>query len=346
MLRRLSIQNRSPGELRELAAERRELAVGKNISVRTLLLNEARLLEYHADLRLWMQQTELASQERPATSYRGGSAATSWMFAPEVAPLLTALRSRMVLPMADQHALLAAAASPRRIAKDEAIVEAGEWQPSLLFLCSGTARAYRTLEDGSQQNVAVFLAGDALNPGDLVLGPSRSSIGALGPSVVIEIPFVHLTALMAEHPKIMRALWMETALQAAIQREWIVWLGRRSAESRLAHFLCEISCRLELGGEACVDAFQFPLTQRELADTIGLSPVHVNRVLQSLRRQGLIELDRNQLIIRRKGALYSLAEFDPGYLEVPGFVAGSEEQAVHHPHSPQAVYPVHATPKD
>ncbi len=102
---------------------------------------------------------------------------------------------------------------------------------------------------------------------------------------------------------------------APSSQEWIVGLGRRTAQTRLAHFLCEVSYRLQLSGHNDLDAFEFPLTQSELADVLGLSAVHVNRVLQVLRSRGLIELNRHRLVIRNRPGLYEISEFDPGYLQ-------------------------------
>jgi CRP-like cAMP-binding protein len=109
------------------------------------------------------------------------------------------------------------------------------------------------------------------------------------PAVILPVPLPELYRLVIDRPAIGRALWLETATQAAIQQEWIVGLGRRTAQTRLAHFLCEVSYRLQLRGRNDLDAFEFPLTQSELADILGLSTVHVNRVLQVLRSRGLIE---------------------------------------------------------
>jgi CRP-like cAMP-binding protein len=192
----------------------------------------------------------------------------------------------------------------------------GEQPRSLLFLCSGSARAYRSFEDGSQQIVSVLLPGDWLNPGDLVLRRSRISVCAITPSVVIEIPLADLHSLMANRPDIMRALWIENPMQAAIQRERMIWLGRRNALSRLAHFLCELRYRLQVGRDEKL--FEFPLTQQDLADTLGLSTVHVNRVLKLLRKRRLIDIRRSHLSVLDKEGLYALAGFDPGYLTTPG----------------------------
>ena len=185
---------------------------------------------------------------------------------------------------------------------------------SLLILGRGMARAVRTLSDGRQQIVAVFTAGDMLNLVELPLEQSLTSVYALTAATVVPIPISDLYLLIADRPAIGRALWLETAAQAAIKREWIVGLGRRNAQTRLAHFLCEVSYRLHLSYGDDFDAFEFPMTQSELADALGLTTVHVNRVLQTLRSQGLIELGRTQLMIRNKARLYEIAGFDPRYL--------------------------------
>jgi len=227
---------------------------------------------------------------------------------------LTRFWSRASLPVPDQQALLAAALPERRAEKDECLIEAGTSIRSLLVLRSGMACAVRTLSDGSQQIVAVFVAGDTLNPGELTFGRSLTSVYVLNPTVILSIPLPELYRLVTHRPAIGRALWLETATQAAIQQEWIVGLGRRTAQTRLAHFLCEVSYRLRLRGCNDDDAFEFPLTQSELADVLGLSTVHVNRVLQTLRSRGLIELNRNRLLIRNRAGLDEIADFDPEYL--------------------------------
>jgi CRP-like cAMP-binding protein len=235
---------------------------------------------------------------------------------PENAELfLKRLWSRIALPISDQRALLAAALPSRNVEKSEWLIEAGTDIRSLLVLLSGMGCAVRTLSDGGRQIVAVFLAEDTINPGDLTFGRSLTSVYALTAAIVLPIPLGKLYQLIVDRPAIGRALWLETATRAAIQQEWMVGLGRRSAQTRLAHFLCEVSYRLQLSGRNDLDAFEFPLTQSELADVLGLSTVHVNRVLQALRSRGLIELNRNRLMIRDKAGLYEVAKFDFGYLQ-------------------------------
>jgi CRP-like cAMP-binding protein len=232
----------------------------------------------------------------------------------DVPALVSKLTGRLALSSSDQQALLAAASTPRHAARGDCLIREDWETTSLVILCRGMARAVRSLTDGSQQIVAFFVAGDMLNAGEIIFPRSRTSISALTSAISLSIPLEQLGPLIANRPAIAHALWQETAAQAAIQQEWMVWLGRRSARTRLAHFLCEVSYRLQIAGYDVRDAFDLPLTQQELADILGLSAVHVNRVLQVMRSQDLIELRSNRLIIRDKAGLYEIAEFDPKYL--------------------------------
>jgi CRP-like cAMP-binding protein len=217
--------------------------------------------------------------------------------------------------------LLASALAPRFVRKGECLIEQGEEVSELIILCNGLTQTVRTLSDGKQQIVAVSVAGDTLNAGGLLFRRARNSIFAITPSICLSFPFKQIETLTNTRPAIGRALWLETAAQAAIQQEWMVWLGRRSAQIRLAHFLCEVTYRLQLSGSGIRNEFEFPLTQRELADLLGLSSVHVNRTLQALRGKGLIELSHQRLKVRDRDGLYEIAEFDPRYLDGLGFPA-------------------------
>jgi len=101
---------------------------------------------------------------------------------------------------------------------------------------------------------------------------------------------------------------------AAITRELALSLGQRSAISRMAHLFCELHVRLSEVGRSHPDGFEFPLTQRELSECLGLTVVHANRTIQELRRRGLVELENRQLTILNREGLEGIAEFDPSYL--------------------------------
>lgn len=310
MLHRLTLKGRSYEELRQLAAERRTLATSEEGHLRALLLNEAALLDFYAELRAWMERTP---PSEGGAQFAAATLAPSGAF--DLSPLLGTLGRRMGLSIADQQALLSIV-HVRNVVKDEMIIEEGAGPVPLLLLCSGVARATRTLEDGGQQIVALCLPGDPLNPGDFILGRSGISISTFSPALVLSVSAAELLPILEQRPAIVRGLWRETAWRASVQREWLIWLGRKPAEARLAHLLCEIACR-SVSSRRETDDVEFPLTQRELGDVLGLSTVHVNRVLQQLRNSKLVDFSRGRLVIRDRAGLYQAAEFDPAYLEIP-----------------------------
>jgi len=125
-----------------------------------------------------------------------------------------------------------------------------------------------------------------------------------------------MNALTIERPRITQALWWHELVTAAIQREWTLNLGQRSAYERLAHLLIELYLRLATVGRAHNGRCDFPLTQNDLAETTGLTSVHVNRTLQELRRDGLIDLGRKQLQILDMPRLMNAAMFNANYLHL------------------------------
>jgi CRP-like cAMP-binding protein len=124
-----------------------------------------------------------------------------------------------------------------------------------------------------------------------------------------------MTSLLSAHPNLLSALWSETLFEAAIQGEWIVNVGRRSALARLAHLLCELGVRHEQQGLGRRDKFDLPLTQAHVADCAGLTSVHINRVLRSLDEAQLIRRDRGRISIEDWNGLIKIAGFDEGYLQ-------------------------------
>jgi CRP-like cAMP-binding protein len=128
------------------------------------------------------------------------------------------------------------------------------------------------------------------------------------------IPHEALRAMTRERPMVAEALWRETLIDAAVFREWIVNVGRRSAVMRLAHLLAEIGRRLQALGLAPGDRFELPMTQLDIADALGLTPVHINRVVQELRREGLLELRKQSVYLPDLPRLKELGDFDDLYL--------------------------------
>ena len=142
------------------------------------------------------------------------------------------------------------------------------------------------------------------------------SIGAITRLKVAMITPEEMNALTQDRPRITQALWWHELVTSAVQREWTLNLGQRSAYERLAHLLIELYLRLNVVGHAQDGRCDFPLTQNDLADATGLTSVHVNRTLQELRRDKLIELERKQLHILDLPRMMDVAMFNPNYLHL------------------------------
>jgi CRP-like cAMP-binding protein len=214
----------------------------------------------------------------------------------------------------DRAALGSIVTTEKRLDKGECFRAQGAISQGIGVLHEGAVQAIRTLANGRQQILALFVAGDVMDCQPAGGAASTFNLCALTPSRVAEVPFSRLSVLISERPGIAFALWRETARHAAIQAEWLVSLGSQNSLARLAHFICELSLRFKAAGLGDAQSFPLPLTQGEIADALGISVVHVNRVLQHLRRDGLIALSQGVVHLLDREALYKVAEFDPHYL--------------------------------
>jgi CRP-like cAMP-binding protein len=186
---------------------------------------------------------------------------------------------------------------------------------SCLILEGWTVRA-KTLADGRRQITAFHIPGDFVDLHSFLLKPMDHTITALTSCKMSLTPHAALRRISEEHPHLTRMLWLSTLIDAAIHREWLVAIGRLSATAHLAHLLCELYLRLEVVGLAKDFRFEFPVTQTVLADALGLSTVHVNRVIQELRRDNLVAWRGIQVTIKDWDALVRIAEFDSTYLNL------------------------------
>ena len=170
--------------------------------------------------------------------------------------------------------------------------------------------------DGGRQILAYLVPGDLCDIHNFVLKTMDHAIGLLSPAKVAFIAPDAMLEIMERHPRVARALWWATLVDEAVLREWLVNLGQREAYERVAHLLAEMWLRLRAVGLAEGDSFRLPLTQRELGDTTGLTPVSVNRALQRLRAEGLITLEQKELVIHDTQALLNVSDFEPNYLHL------------------------------
>lgn len=204
----------------------------------------------------------------------------------------------------------------RKTAARRDIISEGERPEHLHLIIDGWATRYKILSSGSRQITAFLLPGDFCDLHTTILGHMDHAIGALTPCRVAWIPSDWFDRLTAEHSGLTRALWWGTLLDEAILRNWVVNIGRRDAYERIAHLLCELHARMQMIGLVDDDRLELPITQEELADATGLTPVHVNRKLQRLRGDNLIELSGGVLTIKNVAELKRVAGFDPSYLHI------------------------------
>jgi CRP-like cAMP-binding protein len=194
------------------------------------------------------------------------------------------------------------------------LISEGDAPRSIYLILDGWACHYRTLVDGRRQIVDFAIPGDLCDLNLFILDRMDHSIGAITRLRVAEIGREVLHRVVTTHPNITTAFWWQELVSKSIHREWIVNVGQRSAQERIAHLFCEMFLRLESVGLTDGFSCDFPPTQHEIAEATGLTDVHVNRTIQELRRAGLIVLERQRLAILDMLALQSLALFNPEYL--------------------------------
>ena len=196
------------------------------------------------------------------------------------------------------------------------LIREGEPPRAVNLILDGWACRYKTLPDGRRQIVSLFVPGDLCDMNVYILKEMDHNIGAITGLKVAEIGRDDFERLMIEHPRITQALFWDELVTVAIQREWTLNIGQRTAYERIAHLLCEMFLRLRAVGLTDGNQCHFPLTQVDLADTTGLTAVHVNRTLQELRRDGLIELHSRTLTIPDLQRLKDAALFNDNYLHL------------------------------
>jgi CRP-like cAMP-binding protein len=214
----------------------------------------------------------------------------------------------------ETEALARVSADVRQVAAGQEIVSEGDMPRVAHAVMEGFACRYKELSDGKRQILDFILPGDLCDGHMLFMAAMDHSIGCLSPCRVAYVPHADLLRLTEDYPRIARALWWSSLVQESIAREWLLNLGRRPAHQRIGHLLCELCFRLAAVGLVEGQEYQLPIRQIDIADATGLTPVHTNRVLQDLRRRGLIALQGSTLTIANLGKIESFSGFDDGYL--------------------------------
>lgn len=231
-------------------------------------------------------------------------------------PFVRKLEGFAALSAADRALLEQISAEPRTVAPHTDLAREGDKPEGVFLIMEGMAFRHKLRASGSRQIMAYLLPGDLCDLDVALLDAMDHTISTLSACKVVRIAPETVSRILEHHPAIARALRKSTLVDEATLREWLVNVGRRSAPERLAHLFCELLVRWQAIGRGDQSSYELPLTQIDLADTTGLTGVHVNRTLQDLRRRGLIELKGGRLTILDLPRLRALAEFKSNYLHL------------------------------
>lgn len=216
------------------------------------------------------------------------------------------------------------AALPGRVVQAPArrdFVRPGEETDEATFVVEGLVGRFDQTREGDRQVTAIYLAGDLPDLHSVVVPHASSALHAFAVSTLIRIPHSALREAARNHSAIAEAFWCESALDVAKVSKWVVSVARKDALSRMAHLMCEMACRSTGSANPGAVDFGFPVTQTDLGDMLGITPVHTNRTLKSLRLANLVTVNGGRVRILDWAKLVRIADFDPRYLSVSAMKA-------------------------
>jgi CRP-like cAMP-binding protein len=228
--------------------------------------------------------------------------------------LLRKLETHRSLTRDDRAAILGLPHRVRHLEAQSYTVREGDRPERCAVLVTGYAFRHKLTGEGQRQILSLNIPGEALDFQNLFMPESDHNVQMLTRGIVAEIPMHAIEELVLAQPNVARAILGSSLVEASIFREWALNIGRRDSRSRIAHLLCEFAYRLTLQGIAPAGDYELPMTQEQLADATGLTPVHVNRVLKGLQAEGLIGRDRRILTFPDWQGLRDVADFNPRYL--------------------------------
>ena len=231
-------------------------------------------------------------------------------------PLVRKLSYLEPLTQEEVDVLLEGVGSTRVLPPHTQFVREGDHPTHCCLIVEGFACRYKITPGGSRQILSFQIAGDLCDLQSLSLKRMDHGISTVTECIVAFVPHQTVSHWIERYPRLSRALWRDALLDAAVFREWIVNLGVRPAYQRLAHLLCEVLVRMESVGLANGWSYKLPLTQADLAAAVGVSSVHMNRMIQKLRHEGLITFRSGTLTVEDLPGLQEVGDFDAAYLQV------------------------------
>jgi CRP-like cAMP-binding protein len=232
------------------------------------------------------------------------------------APLIRKLESLGRLFPDERESIQAMPLKQKKVADGEEIAREGDEPTECCLLIDGFLQRHSTLSTGERQMLSIHVAGDIPDLQGLHLRTMDHTLSSIGSSTIALISHADMLAVLRKSPRLVSLFWRDSLIDAAVARAWIKVLGRHVAHDRFAHLLCEIFVRLEVVGLTKENSCALPLTQTQLGEALGMSDVHVNRTLQKLRSEGLVDFKNRRLTILDWEGLKAAAEFDPAYLNL------------------------------
>jgi CRP-like cAMP-binding protein len=209
----------------------------------------------------------------------------------------------------------------------ETILQEGEKAEFVRLVVSGLAARSKLLSEGRRQIMAFLIPGDLCDVEVFVLDAMDHDIVAMTPTVCAHFAIPEIEQLLVELSSVTKALWWSTMTDSAVLRERIIDHGSRDARERICHLLYEMLVRYRVVGLSSNHSFPFPLTQEQLADATGMTPVHVNRVVSELKAEGLIQWKDKTVSILNLPAFKEIAQFEGAYLHLERTFNGDAEVA-------------------
>jgi CRP-like cAMP-binding protein len=228
--------------------------------------------------------------------------------------LLRRLGTTSLLAREDAEAIRRLPVTLRSFQADQVIVRDGDRPSECCLVIEGFCHRSKTIADGGRQILSIHIPGEIPDLQSLHLVVMDHDLTTMSECRLAFISHVALREMLRSRPSLAGLFWRDTLIDAAMFRDWIVNVGQRPAVSRVAHMLVEIRERLRAIGRTSGPSYALPMTQERIAEAMGISPVHANRVIRSLREDGILDLNRGQVTVLDERRLQDLADFDPRYL--------------------------------
>jgi CRP-like cAMP-binding protein len=233
-----------------------------------------------------------------------------------LAPMVHKLEHWKNLTDNDKKAVLALPYTKRFLSAGQHIVWDGDKPQYATLLLSGFAYRHKVAGNGGRQIMSIHMKGDIVDLQNSLLGLADHNVQMLTNGEVALIPVAAVLELSFDYPNIGQAMWYETLVDGSIFREWLLNVGRRDARTRIGHLLCEFAMRMEMAGLGNQVEYEIPITQEQLADAVSLTPVHVNRTLMAMEKDGLIRRNKRVIHIIDWKEMAKVADFQPRYLHI------------------------------